>query len=74
MLGTRDAKDYWSFVAHCRNGNAHHKKYDVIIGPVASQWKLKQTVHDADQVGFFTPAAVKVLEAQGMPIDIWRHP
>ncbi|PWT77461.1 MAG: hypothetical protein C5B59_03990 [Bacteroidetes bacterium] len=74
VLGTRDAKDYWSFVTNCRHGQKPIKIYDVVVGPVASQWKLRQTVHDADQIGFHTTAAVNVLQAFGPPKVIWSHP
>jgi hypothetical protein len=69
VRGDRAADDYWSLVWHCRLGAPDHARvtegrlYDLVIGPVALQWRALQTIHDGDQVSFHTPKAVDELNA-----------
>lgn len=79
VLGTRDAEDLWSLITHCRSGAAYNRTpsmpwYDLVIGPVASQWRSRQTILNADQISFHTKNAVSVLETNGPPKQIWIYP
>jgi hypothetical protein len=67
VRGDFQASDYWSFVVHCRSGDADHGlrsaqgMYDVVIGPVAAYWKQRATMDDSDQFSFHTVAAEAAL-------------
>jgi hypothetical protein len=75
VRGDRAADDYWSLVWYCRLGTPDHYRktdpvnpkklslYDLVVGPVALQWRALQTMHDSDQVSFHTKKAVDVLNA-----------
>lgn len=70
VRGTPDADDYWDLVNHFRvppYGFDHRRIaakpwYDVVIGPVCINWKLRKTLSDADQYSFHTPDATQVLD------------
>jgi hypothetical protein len=65
VRGNFDADDFWSLVWHCRRGSPNHGRpgwYDVAIGPVASSWRQRQTIYDADQVSFHTQKAADLLD------------
>lgn len=65
--------DFWAFVRHCRAfiaathayPNASRVHYDVVFGPVASQWiERPYNIHPGfDQVSFHTDAGVALLNA-----------
>lgn len=62
----RHASDFWSLVRHCRLGHGHSRaggaNYDVVIGPVAKQWRFQQVAfRDYDQLSFHTNAAANLL-------------
>ena len=72
VRGDRAADDYWSLVWHCRQGAINHARhkarprdgdrlYDLVVGPVALQWRALQTMHDSDQVSFHTGDAADIL-------------
>ena len=78
VRGDRAADDYWSLVWHCRQGAANHARskdslYDLVIGPVALQWRALQTMHDSDQVSFHTDDAVSRLNESKRSIK-WSLP
>ncbi len=67
VRGAFDADDYWSLVFHCRQGKPGHARfnrggrYDIVIGPVASQWRQRLTIADVDQISFHTDRAIALL-------------
>ena len=67
VRGSFDADDFWSLIFHCRRGGGTHARttndgwYDVAIGPVATSWRRRLTIHDADQVSFHTSRAAMLL-------------
>lgn len=72
VRGEFDADQYWSFVFHCRLGAPHHNRmhpkpgcYDVVYGPVASHWRQRLAIANADQTSFHTADAEVVLNAAG---------
>jgi hypothetical protein len=62
----RATSDYYALVEDCRLGFPPHQRtagkpaYDVVYGPV-SLGAQRLVIHDCDQIGFHTPAAVAVL-------------
>ncbi len=82
VRGDRAADDYWSLVWYCRLGKLDHARkkdpenpslYDLVVGPVALQWRALQTIHDGDQVSFHTVNAVGLLNQANRNI-IWPRP
>lgn len=70
VRGDVNAEDYWSLVWHCRRTGGDHNRttnngwYDVVFGPVATDWAMKRTAGpDADQLSFHTPRAAALLDA-----------
>jgi hypothetical protein len=78
VLDDYDNEDFWSLVQHCRQsvpatqGNPaiiHDHKgpqngwFDVVSGPVTAFWEQRVAMASADQVGFHTPEAIKILTA-----------
>lgn len=67
--GDFDAEDFWSFVIHCRTGNANHGrggphgKYDLVVGPMTSFWQQRLLIQGVDQLSFHTPAAAQLLNS-----------
>jgi hypothetical protein len=72
VRGDFNARDFWSFVHHCRRGAPHHNRfgtakfYDVVYGPVAAFWGQRAIVYGADQISFHTAAAAKCLKRRNM--------
>ena len=63
--GAGPNSDYWNFIQYCRKRRSTHllqgdKNYDVVFGPV-SLGRQRFVIKDADQVGFHTEAALKIL-------------
>jgi hypothetical protein len=59
-----DADDLWRFITHCRTTGVDHAKpgyYDIVIGPVATNFRRKVAIPDSDQVSFHTAKALEVL-------------
>jgi hypothetical protein len=68
VLAAPGRDDFWSLVQHCRQStpssiNDHRgpmrlpdgtRWYDMACGPVASSWKQKFAMQDADQISFHT--------------------
>lgn len=67
-------QDYWSFVRYCRRGGLAHARtthggwYDIVAGPVASDWLRYATFRDRDQVSFHTDEAVAILDASNKSV------
>lgn len=67
IRGAFDADDYWSLVFHCRQGKPGHRRsnspaiYDIVIGPVAGDWRQRLTITDVDQISFHTDRAIALL-------------
>jgi hypothetical protein len=68
VRGDFAADDFWSLVVHCRSTShtGHGRSganpmYDVVSGPVASFWRQRLMIADADQTSFHTRAAQDVL-------------
>lgn len=86
VLGNRNIADFWSFVWHCRNGATDHQVtftrngvtenvYDLVIGPVASQWRIRQAIQDTDQFSFHSTNGTDVLNDKATTKRVcWRHP
>jgi hypothetical protein len=63
--------DYWSLVQHfrsiprgtdhCRTGNSPW--YDVVVGPVALNWKSRRAAVNGDQVSLHTQRATSLFDA-----------
>ena len=73
VRGSLDARDYWSFVAHCRSGLSHQPAtgsfYDVVYGPVAKTWagsRSSSTWADYDQISFHTRIAQDMLNDRSL--------
>jgi len=72
IRGSLRAKEYWSFVAHCRSGHPHRPGtgdfYAVAYGPVAKIWfgdPNSATWADYDQISFHTQTAQDMLNNRG---------
>jgi hypothetical protein len=70
IRGHEGAEDFWSFVTHCRRGAETHGRagdaapmYDIVVGPVARNYKRRVAYEEMDQIGFHTPAAEAVLNS-----------
>ena len=77
VLGGRSREDFWSLVQHCRqstpnaindhNGPVHMhdgtRWYDMACGPVSAFWRQRYCMVGADQFGFHTPGAVRLLQS-----------
>jgi hypothetical protein len=69
VRGASDAEDFWQFVHHCRLRGTHHGRdrkrgwYDVVVGPVASNWRERNVYPDADQISFHTIRSQGLLNA-----------
>lgn len=66
-----DAKDFWSFVHHCRDTRPGHGRlvpparsdyYDVVIGPVAAVWRTSLAISNVDQISFHTHRGARLLD------------
>jgi Protein of unknown function (DUF3990) len=73
IRGSLLAKEYWSFVAHCRSGFPHRPAtgdfYDVAFGPVAKVWfgnPNSAVWADYDQISFHTLAARDMLNNRSL--------
>jgi hypothetical protein len=66
---------FWSFVWHCRRSDTHHARstndgwYDVVVGPIAADWRQRATFANSEQLSFHTPTAIAILNASRK----WRH-
>lgn len=69
VRGDYDARDFWSFVVHCRLKGPDHVRtgagqyYDVVIGPVAAFWDQYMTMQGSDQISFHTHEAERLLNS-----------
>jgi len=68
VRGHEDAADFWSFVHSCRVGAETHARphlskpmYDVVVGPVALNYRRRDAYENMDQISFHTRAAEDVL-------------
>ncbi len=68
-----EAKEYWSFVQHCRRGLPHHPStldfYDIVYGPIARLWagpSKSSTFVDSDQISFHSGAAQAMLNDESV--------
>lgn len=68
VRGHEGARDFWSFVHHCRAGANTHARatpsrpmYDVVAGPVSRNFKRHAAYENMDQISFHTADAQTVL-------------
>jgi hypothetical protein len=63
------AERFWSLVWRCRQDDAHHARptnggwYDLIVGPMAADWRQRASLDDSEQVSFHTLTAAALLNA-----------
>jgi hypothetical protein len=68
IRGDFDAESFWGLVFHCREGARDHGRqrnggwYDVVAGPVATDWQQREVFANRDQFSFHTPAGVALLD------------
>lgn len=70
IRGHEDAADFWSFVHYCRGGAETHARpygskpmYDVVVGPVARNYRRRDAYENMDQISFHSRAAEDVLNS-----------
>ncbi len=69
VRGSQDSEDYWNLVHSCRSLGSHHGRtrkrgwYDVVIGPVARDWRQRDAFPDADQISFHTSRSATLLNS-----------
>jgi hypothetical protein len=67
VRGEFEADRFWSMVWRCRKNDTHHDRvsndgwYDVVVGPVASDWSQRIPMLGYEQFSFHTTAAVALL-------------
>jgi hypothetical protein len=68
VRGHEGARDFWSFVLHCRAGANTHARaapskpmYAVVAGPVSRNFKRRAAYENMDQISFHTEDARAVL-------------
>jgi hypothetical protein len=66
VRGSKNAKDFWSLVTHCRRSVNNTNRtpgstYDLVIGPVAKNLGNEKVFPSYDQIGFHSPEAAKLL-------------
>jgi hypothetical protein len=67
VRGGADGEDYWRFVEYCRTGRRARGVrlfggwYDLVVGPVAINWRRRRVLDNSDQVSFHTGDAIAVL-------------
>lgn len=67
VRGDPAADDFWSFVDHQRSGRGSHGSregggwYDVVVGPVALDWRARRIRRNGDQLSFHTARAIAPL-------------
>ena len=69
VRGDMEAKDYWSFVHHCRKTKwatvtPDSLPYDLIYGTVAHLWFDLKVKPESDQVSFHSTAAQRLLNTE----------
>ncbi len=60
----KDADDFWQLVESCRTGGTNRSNgrlYDIVVGPVASDYESRLAWEQYDQVSFHTEQAFKLL-------------
>jgi hypothetical protein len=70
VLGEASATDFWSLIEFCRTGMSGHarhaaKFYDVVYGPVTSNYRERLLHRGFDQVSFHTERALETLNQPG---------
>lgn len=69
VRGEFEADRFWGFVWRCRESDADHGRasnggwYDLVVGPVAADWKQRTSIHNSEQLSFHTVAASDMLNA-----------
>jgi len=67
VRGDRFSEDYWQFVSYCWGGTNRHKPgghyYDIVYGPVNTNYLGRRILPDSDQISFHTPTSVGLLES-----------
>jgi hypothetical protein len=69
VRGEFDAEPFWSLVWRCRQSDTHHDRlssdgwYDLVVGPVAADWRQRAAIVNYDQLSFHTVAATNLLNA-----------
>jgi hypothetical protein len=75
VLAVPEASDFWSFVRSCRSSADHGfyepkqsgAAYDIVLGPVAANWKTCLARPGSDQVSFHTETAQNGLNISATP-------
>jgi hypothetical protein len=66
VLGDPSAADFWSLIDFCRTGIPGHGRtgaafYDVVFGPVTSNYRERRLHLGFDQISFHTDQAIELL-------------
>lgn len=65
VRGAKDADDFWNLIESCRrlgvSNRANDQWYDVVVGPVAKWYQMRQCWADYDQISFHTDKAIEIL-------------
>jgi Protein of unknown function (DUF3990) len=67
VRGEFEAERFWSLVWRCRRSDTHHGRasndgwYDLVVGPVASDWTQRIPMLGYEQLSFHTARAVALL-------------
>ena len=67
VRGDFDAERFWSLVWRCRRDGSDHGRasiggwYDLVVGPVAADWRYRTPSDGFEQLSFHTTAAVDLL-------------